>query len=223
MKMGDDVDRKLCELFPEIFKDRHNSSSDNQMVRGFNCGEGWYTIIVDLCKKLEVLSYLSGLDIRAGSVFEKYGKLKFGYNITEDDKWRSFDQEIQTQIKHIINDLIGRSESRSCKVCEICGQNGKLDQVRGWFSTRCPVCREKYDGPAEPGNERERWGEDGEENDRRVFRPGQNGNHRPHGRDARQRNNSALLHPHEDHLRMVRTSPRPSESFSSQQNHGHNY
>lgn len=44
-----ELDQKLCEKYPTIFKDRHAPMDKTAMCWGFECGDGWYDIIDALC------------------------------------------------------------------------------------------------------------------------------------------------------------------------------
>lgn len=47
--MSPELDKQLCEKYPKIFKDRYGNMADTCMVWGFDCGDGWYHIISNLC------------------------------------------------------------------------------------------------------------------------------------------------------------------------------
>jgi hypothetical protein len=50
--MSPELDKKLCEEFPEIFKNRHADMHSTAMCWGFDIGDGWYNIIYYLCSQL---------------------------------------------------------------------------------------------------------------------------------------------------------------------------
>jgi len=51
--MTEELDRKLCEKYPEIFKDRNGDMRTTAMCWGFECGDGWYPLIDSLCSSLQ--------------------------------------------------------------------------------------------------------------------------------------------------------------------------
>lgn len=51
--MNEDLDTKLCEKYPKIFKDRHASMQVTLMCWGFECGSGWFNIIDRLCANIQ--------------------------------------------------------------------------------------------------------------------------------------------------------------------------
>lgn len=51
--MDDELDKRLCEKYPKIFKDRHANMQTTAMCWGFECGPGWYNIIDRLCSNIQ--------------------------------------------------------------------------------------------------------------------------------------------------------------------------
>ena len=47
--MREELDKKLCEKYPEMFKHRHADPTLTPMAWGFDCGDGWYNLIDNLC------------------------------------------------------------------------------------------------------------------------------------------------------------------------------
>jgi hypothetical protein len=62
--MNKELDKKLCEEFPDIFKNRHGDMQTTAMCWGFECGDGWYNIIHGLCLSLKN-NYMTSKDLRA--------------------------------------------------------------------------------------------------------------------------------------------------------------
>jgi hypothetical protein len=50
--MSPELDAKLCEKYPKIFINRNQSPQETCMHWGFECGDGWYNLIDDLCTAL---------------------------------------------------------------------------------------------------------------------------------------------------------------------------
>ena len=76
---------KLMDEHPLLFARSSLSMTRTCMCWGIECNEGWYTPLRDLCDLLETLNLTIakqfGLVIRAEQVKEKYGTLRFYYNI----------------------------------------------------------------------------------------------------------------------------------------------
>lgn len=51
--MRPELDDKLCETYPKIFRDRHLPMTHTAMCWGFDCGDGWYNIIETLCECIQ--------------------------------------------------------------------------------------------------------------------------------------------------------------------------
>ncbi|MEK7197881.1 MAG: hypothetical protein AAB648_00250 [Patescibacteria group bacterium] len=95
------------------------------MAFGFECGDGWFELINELCKKLKALDLK---DFRVLQVKEKFGGLRFYVNGVELDK---ADETYQ---------LIDEAEAKSLTICEKCGKPGKSNEI-GWIRTLCDNCR----------------------------------------------------------------------------------
>jgi len=131
--MTPDNDRILCEKYPKIFKNRFSSPDESCMSFGFECGDGWFTLIDKLCfllqGKFDVASYgkteeeKEELQPVAEQVKEKFGGLRF-YMSGGNDEMRG---------------MIQMAESMSFVICEDCGFPGKK-RTGGWIFTKCDSC-----------------------------------------------------------------------------------
>lgn len=167
-KMREDLDKKLVESYPNLYRDRFKSMNQTAMCWGFECGNGWYDLINELSYKLEKIiqkldatTCVCGCDKnvhnsrgcttvipvtrwndnefncscvlfesdipRAVQVKSKFGTLRF-YVSHGNDK---------------IYDLISEYESKSSKICELCGDQGELSSKNYWWSTLCEKCGNK--------------------------------------------------------------------------------
>ena len=73
---------------------------------GFECGDGWFELIKELCEKLQKMN-LEGFSVL--QVKEKFGGLCFYVGLIETEK------------ADTVYRLINEAESKSYKICEICG------------------------------------------------------------------------------------------------------
>ena len=48
-----ELDNKLWEKYPKIFRDRHGDMRTTCMTWGFECGDGWYNIIDQMCALIQ--------------------------------------------------------------------------------------------------------------------------------------------------------------------------
>lgn len=100
------------------------------MCFGFECDEGWYYLIEQLCHDIEQLIDKKYPDYKTCEypfevlqVKEKFGGLRFYTSGSNDE----------------IENLIDKAEKLSYKTCEVCGAKGKLRDY-GWLKTMCNKC-----------------------------------------------------------------------------------
>lgn len=130
--MREELDKLLCEKYPKIFADRYKPMIETAMCWGFECGDGWFDLIDNLCKEiqwhLDKNSKKDTPQFVCDQVKEKFGTLRF-YGHGGDEKIRAF---------------IWFAESFSGKLCETCGKPGKL-RGDGWYYTACDEHTNKED------------------------------------------------------------------------------
>ena len=143
--MKKELEDKLFEKYPKIFRQRDLPSTETCMCWGITCGDGWYDIIDTLCGAIQTrvdnvnrmikinrknspvylipMKPVEDLICEASQVKQKYGGLRFyvdgGDEFTEG--------------------LVCMSESMSYKTCEMCGTPGKTEGR--WIKTLCVSCR----------------------------------------------------------------------------------
>lgn len=127
--MKEELDKKLVEKYPKIFRDRYADMKTTCMCWGFECGEGWYQIIDELCEKIQNHIDTNGApQVVAVQVKEKFGGLRF---------------YIDGGDKHVY-ELIHEAENKSYETCETCGSTENVKQTRGgWILTLCEKCSAK--------------------------------------------------------------------------------
>jgi len=86
------------------------------MPFGFECGDGWFRLIWELCEAIEPRV---DDDFEVVQVKEKFGGLRFYCGPASKE----------------VYDLISVAEEKSYSVCEECGRKAK--QRGGWISTLC--------------------------------------------------------------------------------------
>lgn len=159
--MKEELDRKLVEKYPLIFKDRYKPMTETAMCWGFSHGDGWYNIIDTLCGLL-YSDYRQAKD-RYESIKEYYengGRYPWvgGKEITaeevEERRLAMVEAEntvpVASQIKEKFGGLrfyvngatdkhwnyIHFAESMSYKICEECGKPGTYYPF-GWHHVAC--------------------------------------------------------------------------------------
>ena len=105
--------KRLIERFPHIFKDNFY----------FECDDGWFDIIFDLCKDMQQEVNNSGCEqVVAAQVKEKFASLRF---------YASGGNEVT-------NAMIDKYSKLSMEVCELTGGRGYTCQKNGWYKTLSP-------------------------------------------------------------------------------------
>ncbi len=120
--MSPELDKLLVERYPSIFRDRNGNIKESCMPFGFECGDGWFNILNQLCSTIEHRSKHSDCDqVIATQVKEKFGTLRFYFNGGDD----------------YIDGAVELAEMLSSVTCEKCGSPAKTENSGGWLSTSC--------------------------------------------------------------------------------------
>ena len=106
--------------FPQLF----SKNGKTTLPHGIECNQGWIPLIRELCQKLVD----SGFKGNVVEVKEKFGQLRFYTTGSMTGEQR---------------ELVSEYECASARVCEDCGQPGKITTVKGWPQTLCEECRRK--------------------------------------------------------------------------------
>lgn len=157
--MKEELDKKLCETYPKIFRDRHAPMTQTAMCWGFDCGDGWYNIINKLCKLIQ--NHIDYTDER----IEWCKKFNEEMEQAKQNNWEGWNpawiktsQEIPKPISQVvavqvkekfgtlrfyydggddyIDGAVAMAEMMSSVTCEVCGKPGKSNDT-GWIRTVC--------------------------------------------------------------------------------------
>lgn len=128
--MKQELDEYLCKVYPKIFANRYKDMTETAMCWGFDCGDGWFQILNQLCNNIQHHINWKNKDgevvaqVVADQVKEKFGTLRFYYTGGDD----------------YISGLVSMAESMSGVTCEECGAPGESGGS-GWISTLCETHR----------------------------------------------------------------------------------
>lgn len=167
--MSPELEKQLIEKYPVLFRDRYKSPQETCMCWGVEFSNGWYKIFDDLCAYIAKLSKhemffklkdefkteenkgytcVKSPTISFTQVKEKYGTMRVYWmgngidNYDEiEDKLNDLN-DLETQTKRYydrIDNAIDYVEFLSSRVCEDCGESGKL-YTSGWYMTKCKKC-----------------------------------------------------------------------------------
>lgn len=167
--MSPNLESKLLENYPILFRDRYKSPQETCMCWGVEFDNGWYKIFDDLCAYLACLSknkmflklknelkteenkgylYVDYPSITFTQVKEKYGTMRvywMGNGIDNYDEIVQQLNEPNDMEKHIkrfydkVDHAIDYTEFLSSRICEECACQGKT-YTNGWYMTRCKKC-----------------------------------------------------------------------------------
>jgi len=85
-----ELDNTLCERYPEIMVNRYQTMNVTCMCWGFECGDGWFTILDQLMSKIQHhIDWKNKKDIEVPQVTfdqvkEKFGSLRIYYSGGDD-------------------------------------------------------------------------------------------------------------------------------------------
>jgi hypothetical protein len=124
--MKDELEAKLQEAFPSMFKNLYGKPQQTCMAFGIECGDGWFDLLYELCHHIEERLRLAGNpEFTFDQIKEKFGLIRIYYSGYHADE---------------ISTLIDWAEKVSAKTCEQCGKPGKATS-KGWIKVRCLECR----------------------------------------------------------------------------------
>lgn len=150
--MSPDLDRRLCERYPLVFRYRVLDRSEHSMGRGFDCGDGWYALVDTAC------AVVSAHYESARREYER--TLKAGEGATTVERARTKMEEeagrvpAALQVKEKLGSLRiyfegGGERARAASefaqilsesVCELCARPGALLRRGGRLRTLCGTC-----------------------------------------------------------------------------------
>lgn len=120
--MSPELDDKLVQKYPKIFADRHGSPQSTAMCWGFECDDGWYWLIDNMCNHIQKYIDLNKVpQVIATQVKQKFGTLRFYYT-GGDEK---------------IHGIVSHTEWLSGTICEECGTHEHVGTTIGWNVTLC--------------------------------------------------------------------------------------
>lgn len=155
--MNADKQKYFYETYPDFFSNKDKSVQESCMCWGIEFEDGWFDILETLCRAIknhiDNIQWHNDWAIKEGKkttlfipfkfdqLKEKYGTMRAYYSGGDD----------------YVSGLVDMAERMSGKICEFCGNPGKLCG-RGWYTTLCKECSDKrgiyY---PEPGNNEEEF------------------------------------------------------------------
>lgn len=128
--MNEELEIKLVKKYPKLFSQVGMSEQESCMAWGCSCGDGWYTILEELCEKLK------DMPISFAQIKEKFGTLRVYFDV---DHKRA--EELTDEKEDALWAFLREAEEKSAKTCEACGKPGKAREG-GWIKVLCDICYE---------------------------------------------------------------------------------
>ncbi len=131
--MNEKNTKYLLDNFPSFFNPKEPLMNP-PIQTGFDCGDGWFEIIKELC---EELGKLNMPNFQVVQVKEKLGSLRF------------YVVGAPRGLSRKVDELIKETETKSEQTCEVCGKPGTSKQpskIKWLSSVLCDNCltRDKY-------------------------------------------------------------------------------
>ena len=130
--MTKELQDKLFNKYPKIFRQKDLSKQETCMCWGIECGDGLYWLIDQLCSNLQFNTDKnnSGANegnypqIEATQVKEKFGGLCFYVQSATDKQYA----------------MISFAQNLSYDICHKCGTTKHVGHTQGWIYTECKDC-----------------------------------------------------------------------------------
>lgn len=169
--MDSELQNKLYEKYPKIFRQKDMDKTETLMCWGISCGNGWFNIIDTLCREIQDMVDKPHKNIELYAKFSKearengdVSKSRMWEGKIAEERLKIIPQVEAVQVKEkygtlrfyvnhhseIIDAIISFAEEMSGVTCDACGSPGQSNN-RGWISTMCNPCRE------EKSNNRTAW------------------------------------------------------------------
>lgn len=118
----------LFTKYPTLYQQHTLPMQETCMCWGFECGDGWFSIIDNLSKRINEIDP----DVEAVQVKEKFGGLRF------------YIGPVAKATADKVYDAISKAENLAYKTCEYCGSTKNVKQTTtGWIKTLCKECRKE--------------------------------------------------------------------------------
>lgn len=123
--MNKENTEKLFNRFEFFYPER--PITEALMCFGFECGDGWFDLIWNLCEEIDKIK---GPEFSVFQVKEKFGSLRFYTGGSNEENFEAIEK------------LIDEAENKSASICEKCGMPSEIkDDDFGWYASLCETCR----------------------------------------------------------------------------------
>lgn len=167
--MTEELELKLVQEFPTLFRDYHGSPSETCMSWGCSCGDGWFTILWAMCsslrgiqernaRKVALTPYSSFLKyyVKEGETLRQSRLSYVKMNAGKGRKAEKVPPLVLSQVKEKfgtltvyydgawgdeeVRGIVSMAENMSLLTCESCGSTRDVKVSTGWLAVRCSEC-----------------------------------------------------------------------------------
>ena len=130
--MKEELEQQLYKIAPILYQQHLLNMQQTCMCWGFETPDTWYNLLYKLSVELEKLNQQlkdKNIEIQAVQVKEKFGSLRFYYDIINKSD-NNFDTK---KLYKQVNELIDDAEQQSWDICCFCGKPA-TKTTAGWIS-----------------------------------------------------------------------------------------
>lgn len=124
--MNEKLQQQLFDAFPRLFRARGRPPKRLDGY-GICTGDGWYSLIYELCAEIQKHADANGVDLIVLQVKEKFGGLRFYLRGADE----------------VVDAAVDKAERLSFHTCEVCGAQGER-RYHAWVQTLCDKHDEEY-------------------------------------------------------------------------------
>lgn len=105
---------------------------NNLMAFGFEVGDGWLPLVIELCDKIQ-------------AIIDKNPKKYKDFEFTQvKSKYAELTVYVSRYYEEIL-DLINEYSKKSEKICELCGKPATVVNIHDWYWAVCPEHKEELE------------------------------------------------------------------------------
>lgn len=128
MDMTPEHECELIKIAPILYQQSTLSEQETCMCWGFECPDSWFDLLKELSFEIEninknLLAFYNS-SCQAVQVKEKFGELRFYYDIITNIEINDTITNNINLIRDQINELINKAELKSTKICAYCRSTG---------------------------------------------------------------------------------------------------
>lgn len=129
--MREELEKKLIEKYPELFRGKDKPPTESLMCFGCECDDGWFDIINRACGLIanHIKHRPECPPVEFMQIKEKFGGLRLYYYGGDE----------------YVAGVCNMAESMSYSVCEVTGERGQLCHAGTWLRTLSPELAKKHD------------------------------------------------------------------------------